>query len=416
MTSDFRKLLQKLYSLQRLGIKTGLRHTYQLLDACSNPQDRLRFIHLAGTNGKGSTAAFIFSILRTSGLKVGLYTSPHLIKFNERIRINGIPISDEKIVEFMNLYSADIECIESTFFETTSAMAFWYFEQEKVDIVIVEAGLGGRLDSTNVIQPEIAVITPVSMDHHEILGSDLKSIAKEKAGIIKDHATVVSSAQENVVREILIQKATAMNAELVFINSKIDCTIKIDGTYFNQDGSDYRINLIGEHQAHNAALAVAVVRQFEDSVYENFIKLGLEKTVWPGRFQVLSHDPVVIYDVAHNEQGITSVLKTLNHLFKKSPVGLFALKEDKQLKSIAKKLVGKFEKLFVIDDEQGLLMKSETLSMNLSKCGIDAIQLKEFDCFTTCLKLGRPGIIFGSHYIAEAIFKQFHFSFDSGVI
>ncbi|HJL63883.1 MAG TPA: Mur ligase family protein, partial [Candidatus Marinimicrobia bacterium] len=176
-----------------MGIKTGLEHTHQLLDACNNPHKRLKFIHLAGTNGKGSTATFIDSILRTSGLKIGLYTSPHLLRFNERIRVNGIPISDEKIVEFMQVFSVDIHRIESTFFETTSAMAFWYFEQEKVDIAVIETGLGGRLDSTNVITPEMVVITPVSMDHRELLGNDLKTVAKEKAGTIKENILVISS-------------------------------------------------------------------------------------------------------------------------------------------------------------------------------------------------------------------------------
>ena len=416
MASDFQKLLKDLYSLQRLGIKTGLEHTQQLLDACGNPHHQLKFIHLAGTNGKGSTAAFIYSILRASGLNIGLYSSPHLVRFNERIRVNGVPIADEKIVEYMKLFSADIRRIESTFFETTSAMAFWYFKQKKVDVAVIETGLGGRLDSTNVIEPKIAVITPISMDHSDLLGNELKSIAREKAGIIKEKIPVISSHQENAVKNVLVQKAAEVDAYLMFVDSPTDCTISMAGTFFRQDDLDYQLTLIGEHQAQNASLAVAAVREFGSPVNDDHIRIGLLNATWPGRFQVLSNDPHVIYDVAHNEQGIKSILKTANNIFEKKPIGLFALKEDKELELIANVIHGKFGKLLVMDDEQGLLMRSETLSMNLSKHGIAAELMKRFDDFTSYLLNGHPGIIFGSHYMAKPVFEHFQFPFDTGVI
>ena len=416
MASNFQKLLKDLYSLQRLGIKTGLEHTQQLLDACGNPHHQLKFIHLAGTNGKGSTAAFIYSILRASGLNIGLYSSPHLVRFNERIRVNGVPIADEKIVEYMKLFSADIRRIESTFFETTSAMAFWYFKQKKVDVAVIETGLGGRLDSTNVIEPKIAVITPISMDHSDLLGNELKSIAREKAGIIKEKTPVISSHQENAVKNVLVQKAAEVDAYLMFVDSPTDCTISMAGTFFRQDDLDYQLTLIGEHQAQNASLAVAAVREFGSPVNDDHIRIGLLNATWPGRFQVLSNDPHVIYDVAHNEQGIKSILKTVNNIFEKKPIGLFALKEDKELELIANVIHGKFGKLLVMDDEQGLLMRSETLSMNLSKHGIAAELMKRFDDFTSYLLNGHPGIIFGSHYMAKPVFEHFQFPFDSGVI
>ena len=416
MASNFQKLLKDLYSLQRLGIKTGLEHTQQLLDACGNPHHQLKFIHLAGTNGKGSTAAFIYSILRASGLNIGLYSSPHLVRFNERIRVNGVPIADVKIVEYMKLFSADIRRIESTFFETTSAMAFWYFKQKKVDVAVIETGLGGRLDSTNVIEPKIAVITPISMDHSDLLGNELKSIAREKAGIIKEKIPVISSHQENAVKNVLVQKAAEVDAYLMFVDSPTDCTISMAGTFFRQDDLDYQLTLIGEHQAQNASLAVAAVREFGSPVNDDHIRIGLLNATWPGRFQVLSNDPHVIYDVAHNEQGIKSILKTANNIFGKKPIGLFALKEDKELELIANVIHGKFGKLLVMDDEQGLLMRSETLSMNLSKHGIAAELMKRFDDFTSYLLNGHPGIIFGSHYMAKPVFEHFQFPFDTGVI
>ena len=371
---------------------------------------------MAGTNGKGSTAAFILSILRATGLKVGLYSSPHLVRFNERIRVNGVPIADEKIVEYMKLFSADIRRIESTFFETTSAMAFWYFKQKKVDVAVIETGLGGRLDSTNVIEPKIAVITPISMDHSDLLGNELKSIAREKAGIIKEKTPVISSHQENAVKNVLVQKAAEVDAYLMFVDSPTDCTISMAGTFFRQDDLDYQLTLIGEHQAQNASLAVAAVREFGSPVNDDHIRIGLLNATWPGRFQVLSNDPHVIYDVAHNEQGIKSILKTVNNIFEKKPIGLFAHKEDKELELIANVIHGKFGKLLVMDDEQGLLMRSETLSMNLSKHGIAAELMKRFDDFTSYLLNGHPGIIFGSHYMAKPVFEHFQFPFDTGVI
>ena len=416
MKSDFQTLLQALFKLQRLGIKTGLEHTFQLLDTCSNPHQRLKFIHLAGTNGKGSTAAFIDSILRSSGLKVGLYTSPHLVQFNERIRVNGVPICNEKIVEFMQLYSDDIKRIESTFFETTTAMAFWYFEQENIDIAVIETGLGGRLDSTNVIIPEISVITPIGMDHCDLLGNNLKSIAQEKAGIIKENISVISGYQEKIVKEVLVEKALEMQTQVKFIKPPKKSTVTVDGTYFLQEEVEYHLSLMGEHQAQNASVAIEAVKGIGFSVKEEAIKVGIEKASWPGRFQVLSRDPFVIYDVAHNAQGIKAALKTYTNIFGKKPIGLFALKKDKKLELIVSCLHNQFETLFVMDDKNGLLMRANKLSMKLNTHGIMATPLDDIKGFTSYLDNDQSGIIFGSHYIAEAVFKHFQFSFDSGVI
>jgi len=416
MKSEFQILIQDLFNLQRLGVKKGLGHTFQLLDACANPHKRLKFIHLAGTNGKGSTASFIHSILRSSGLKVGLYTSPHLIRFNERIRVNGIPITNEKIVEFMQLYSDDIKRIESTFFETTTTMALWYFEQENVDIAIIETGLGGRLDSTNVITPAISVITPISMDHCELLGNKLKSIAQEKAGIIKENIPVVSGFQEKIVKEVLTEKAIEMKTQVMFINKPQKSVVTIDGTYFKEDKIEYSLSLIGKHQAQNASLAIKAIRGISYSVKEGHIKTGIENAYWPGRFQVVSRNPFVIYDVAHNVRGIETAVQTYRNIFEHKPIGLFALKEDKELKLIIRSLKNQFEKLFVIDDKNGLLMRANDLSLILNNHGIKSEPIKGLKNFTSYLKNNHSGIIFGSHYIAEAVFNHFQFSFDSGAI
>jgi len=203
---EFPALLKTLFNLQRLGIKLGLEHTFRLLDFIGNPQDDLTMIHVAGTNGKGSTCAMIASILHASGKNVGLYTSPHLIRFNERIRVNGYPIPDKKIIKFMKKVDPAIQKIESTFFETTTAMAFDYFMEQKVDVAVIETGLGGRLDSTNVIEPEVTVISHISMDHMNILGKDIEKIANEKAGIIKRNVPLIISEQMPIVKNILLKK------------------------------------------------------------------------------------------------------------------------------------------------------------------------------------------------------------------
>ena len=197
--ANLTQTLESLYKLQRRGIKMGLNHTSLLLKFLKNPQDNFKIIHVAGTNGKGSTAAIINSILISNSHKVGLYTSPHLINFNERIRINGVTITDEEIMSFMKHVEPAINEIKSTFFEVTTAMAFHHFNTNDVDIAIIETGLGGRLDSTNVVNPSLTVMTPISLDHRDILGDTIEKIAKEKAGIIKKGVPLVTVNQVNNV-------------------------------------------------------------------------------------------------------------------------------------------------------------------------------------------------------------------------
>ncbi len=414
MNSNLFPLLEKLYSLQRLGIKTGLKHTEQLLDACQNPQNNLKCIHVAGTNGKGSTCAMIYSILKETGLKVGLYTSPHLIRFNERIRVNGIPITDNDIITFINSYWNDIEKIESTFFETTTAMAFWYFNQKKVDYAIIETGLGGRLDSTNVIIPEISVITRVSLDHCDILGDNIVTIAGEKAGIIKKNIPVISSDQTAPARSVFIEKAGSIGTSVQFISFPNVLKVVPEGTVFSYRESQWTTSLLGEHQAMNAALAIEAIGLLNLGADDHEVNRGLMKTMWPGRFQMMSPDSSVIYDVAHNAEGIHRTLITMKRLFKEKPVGLIALKEDKELTLVAEALRGHFKAIWTMDDEQ-LIQKGE-LSDYLKRVNIQSKPIENLEQFFHQVSHSQPCLIFGSHYISDKIFSHFHFSFDNGRI
>ena len=358
MTSpDFSSLLDSLFNLQRFGIKLGLEHTYRLLESIGNPQKNLVMIHVAGTNGKGSTCAQIANILRATGKKIGLYTSPHLIQFNERIRINGQPISDDEIISFMKQTVSAIEEIKSTFFETTTAMALNHFKNQKVDVAVIETGLGGRLDSTNVIDPQVTVITHISMDHMDILGKDLEKIAYEKAGIIKNGIPLIVAEQTLKVKNILIKKAQDKKTIVTELGEISEISITTTGTKFKYKGGQYFTSLIGEHQAVNAALAIECIHQFDPGIQNQLIQKGLKNVSWPARIQKL--DDRLYYDVAHNEDGLAFFLKTIRNIFPHVPLfGLFCLKGDKELHRLVKKLSGQFSKLIVTTDQKKLLLSA----------------------------------------------------------
>jgi len=275
--SVFESHLDYLFNLKRLGIKVGLSHTIELLKRCGDPQNNFKSVHIAGTNGKGSTCAIISSILKTAGLKVGLYTSPHLIRFNERIRVNNNPIENAQIVQFIKQYKSDINEIKSTFFETTTALAFKHFSNQNIDIAIIETGLGGRLDSTNVLKPNVTVITPVSLDHCDILGNDILSIAGEKEGIIKKNIPLVLAPQVLAVQNQLLKKAEKVGASV--INVEIPSKVQITewGTKFKRKDQLFNIPLIGTHQAINASVGIELIQSFMPEIKKEIIDTGLNK-------------------------------------------------------------------------------------------------------------------------------------------
>ena len=416
---DLSNVIESLYALQRDGIKLGLEHTHRLLEFLGHPQKDLTLIHIAGTNGKGSTCAYIDSILRANGKKVGLYTSPHLIRFNERIRVNGIPIEDHEIISFMALAGPTIKEIESTFFETTTVMALNHFKRHSVDVAVIETGLGGRLDSTNVIKPDLIVITSISMDHMEILGNTIEKIAEEKAGIIKEKTPVISAGQSKTVQKILYDKAQEKNTSIIIAKSPSDIQMKTDCTEFRYGRRNYRTSLIGEHQAANAALAIEAIQQYNPNLNNEIIETGLNTLFWPGRMQKLSEQ--IYYDVAHNEDGIKMALKSIRTLFPNNPFyGLFCLKGEKELDQIGEYISGKFDRLFVSSDKKGLLLETHQLSKRLTLLGIHNEPVESIIVgikkIKQIIKGNGVALIFGTHYIAKEIFVEFEISFDTGVI
>ena len=397
----------------------GLNHTFCLLKFLKNPQDNFKIIHIAGTNGKGSTAAIINSILVASGYKVGLYTSPHLINFNERIRVNGVTITDEEIISFMKHVETAINEIKSTFFEVTTAMAFHHFNNNVVDIAIIETGLGGRLDSTNVVNPSLTVMTPISLDHRDILGNTIVEIAKEKAGIIKERVPLITAKQVYDVSKILEKRIKEKNSVMHICPNPESIKVTVDGTNFEVYGNNFSTPLIGEHQAQNAALAITTIKLFNSNISYEIIDKGLRNVYWPGRLQLVSNK--IYYDVAHNENGIKSVLNNLNKMFPTSNLyGLLCLKGDKEIYGIAECIKSQFEMLFVSTSKNGLLLSPEKLSKELGNLKVVNFPLNDISSSISKIKTIRKTndviLIFGSHYIADEIFSDFEIPFDSGLI
>jgi len=306
------------------AFKKDLTNILALSKELGFPEQKFKSIHVAGTNGKGSTSHMLASILQEAGYKVGLYTSPHLKNFTERIRINGVEISEEKVTEFINGNKAFLEQQKMSFFEMTVGLAFDYFASEKVDIAIIEVGLGGRLDSTNCITPEVTVITNIGLDHTQFLGETLPEIAFEKAGIIKKNIPVVIGEEQAAVKSVFIAKAAKESAPIYFASDA-------SGTYIS--------DLLGDYQIQNSKTAAAAIKRLEGyQVSKENIKNGLlnvvKNTNLKGRWQVLQEHPKLICDTAHNKEGLAIVLNQLKKQpFKKLHIVLGVV-ADKKLETI----------------------------------------------------------------------------------
>ena len=417
MTYKVGNYLNSLFSLQRRGIKLGLEHTKSLLSFFDNPHEKFLTIHVAGTNGKGSTCAYIERILRYSGYKVGIYTSPHLFNFNERIRVDGRPIADEEIISFLDNALKEIDKIGSTFFEVTTVMAFNYFCKKKVDIAIVETGLGGRLDATNVINPIISVITSISMDHTEILGDSIEQIADEKSGIIKEKTPLFVYRQDSNILDIFQKKAIALNTEIKISKIPKNISVNSRGTQFTFNSQEYMIPLFGSHQARNATLAIDVVSKFDPKIKYDMIYNSLKRVFWPGRMQKIGKR--IFYDVSHNKKGMEKTLQTMKELYPGKDIhGLLCLKKDKELISLKSVILKNFKTLIVSEDQKGLLLKSNILAKELTRVNIKCNPVSSLKNGLVILKNlvknnSSVGLVFGSHYIAEEVFHAFEISFDN---
>jgi len=360
--NNYTETIDYLYGLQRYGIKLGLENPRRLMSILGEPQKSFQSVHVAGTNGKGSTAAMIASILKESGLKVGLYTSPHLVSFTERIRINNSPISESDVIRLTSYIRRIIDRIDMkpTFFEFVTAMAFHYFACEKVDWAIVEVGMGGRLDATNVLLPEVSVITNIGLDHNEFLGETISDIAFEKAGIIKPSIPVVTAATspevlgilentaKNCSSEIHIYgrdfKSTLISADdkhIVFDYRSINMSIAHAGSYRHYN--NLSIPIAGKHQLYNASLALRVCEiliQKGLPLSDDIVNNGLLNLDFEGRLEWLSQRPPIIIDGAHNPEAARALTDAVKEIFPAKKIILIAgIMKDKDIKEILKPLM-----------------------------------------------------------------------------
>lgn len=328
---DYQETLTYLYNsaplFQQVGsaaYKEGLENTYTLDEYFGHPHRRFRTIHIAGTNGKGSCSHTLAAILQSAGYRVGLYTSPHLVDFRERIRINGTPVSQQFVIEFVEKHRHFFEPLHPSFFELTTAMAFLYFAEQAVDIAVIEVGLGGRLDCTNIIQPDLSLITNISFDHVQFLGNTLAQIAGEKAGIIKPHTPVVIGETTPETKTVFLDKALSVDAPIIFAEEEhllYNASHEANGNYLYQtaDYADLKGELGGLCQEKNTNTLLSALRQLKQTGYrfsETDVRNGFahvcELTGLQGRWQRLANHPTVICDTGHNVGGIRYIAEQLS--------------------------------------------------------------------------------------------------------
>ncbi|MBN2460787.1 MAG: bifunctional folylpolyglutamate synthase/dihydrofolate synthase [Candidatus Cloacimonetes bacterium] len=356
----YKKFLEHVYQRYSGNVKLGLERMNSILQEMGNPNTKLKGIHIAGTNGKGSTAAMCEAISIAQGLKTGLNTSPHLVDYRERLRVNGKKIIQKELMDTYREWEYVFEKNEASFFEITTAMAFYHFRKNNIQNAIFEVGLGGRLDGTNPFQSTVTVITSISRDHTKSLGRSITKIATEKAGILKQGIPLilgkVSYQAANIIESIAKERSVPI------IKYGKDFTIsnirsRITGTWFDYNCAELQLknimtNLIGSHQAYNAALAITASKKlFELTGYEfreDLLRRGLRSVHWQGRLQLFQKNPYVLIDGAHNEEGVKTLLNSLSILFPdKKFIFVLAILRDKNLNLIFKRLTTASKKMYI---------------------------------------------------------------------
>lgn len=422
---SYESTLEYIHSVKWQKRKPGLSRTRALLSALGNPERQLKFVHVAGTNGKGSTSAMIASCLRQSGYRVGLYTSPYINRFNERIQVNGLPISDaalERVVDAIRP-KADSMADAPTEFEMITAIAFLYFLQQGCDIVVLEVGLGGTLDSTNVISvPECAVITALGLDHVKELGGTLEEIASAKAGIIKDGGKVayyggVPEADEVIIRSCKEHRSLLRTVDMDKLTIR---QTSLDGIVFDYgEMTALEIPLIGAYQPRNAALAITALKMLDENgwdVQEHAIREGLKKVQWAGRFELLRRDPVFLLDGSHNAHGMKATVESLRTCFPNQRfVFLFSVMADKDISDMVTLIAPLSDCFVTVAANNPRAMDADALADRLHERGLRAISADSIpNGVSLALKLaeGQPVCALGTLYfsgdVRNAVNELYH--------
>ncbi len=416
-------ILTRLFSLRRFGIKPGLERITALLNKQGNPHKKIKTVHISGTNGKGTVSSMIASVLIEAGFTTGLYTSPHLVKFNERIQVNGRMISDADLTRLATKYLSEAEENKATFFEITTAIAFDYFAEKNVDIAVIEAGMGGRYDATNVVEPLLSVITAIGTDHKEYLGNTIEAIAKEKAGIIKENTPVVVFNDEEKFGKIFELKAKAMNAQLTYakqypLPKVIKNTHSLNRVIeFEFGGETYSVHfrLPGRHQIENLRLAIAAfdklksVLEIRGPDIEAGIEYLLDNVFYKARMQYIRKNPPAILDGAHNYESIKALTDTLSgsNLYRNTRFNvLFAAMNDKDIVPMIKKLKNIATKFIFTVPANERATKIEDYERTAKNIDIDFVCFEDvIDAYIYANKLNEPLLITGSFYLAGEVLK-----------
>ena len=417
-TMTYEEALEYIHGINWTFCKPGLERTEELCKRLGNPEASLKFIHVAGTNGKGSFSSMLAGVLQNSGLRVGLYTSPYIIRFNERMKVNGEDITDTELAKITAEVKpiADSMADRPTEFELITAIAFTYFARHGCDVVVLEAGMGGRLDSTNVIRkPLLSVITGIALDHTAFLGDTTEKIAKEKAGIIKDKAPVLYGGADRAALEVIRRAAEDAGSDFYTV-CREDITVEestLSGTRFSyKDYRDIELSLLGTYQPYNAAnvlSAVDILRERGLVIPDEAVRAALKSSKWPARFEIISDNPLTVYDGAHNPEGIESAVKSIKHYFKDERVyAVSGVLKDKDYRRIAKEISTVAEKVFTLTPDNPRALSAEEYANVYRECGIEAEPYKSIKDAVKAAKYeargsGKALVCLGSLYIYSEV-------------
>lgn len=380
---NYQETLDYISSINWKGSVLGLERIQNLMEKLGNPQKDLKFIHIAGTNGKGSTAAFLSSILVEAGYKVGLFISPYIEEFNERMQINNENISDEELAEITSYIRPFADAMEDkpTEFELNTAISLVYYQRNACDIVVFEVGMGGALDSTNVIDsPEVAVITAIGLDHTEELGDTIEKIAATKSGIIKEDCSVVLYKQADSVQEVIEERCKQVNAKL-FVSEPENVKftgVCVDYQSFTYPGyGELKIPLIGGYQLQNVAVVLKVIealRKLGYGISDKAVCNGLATTKWPGRFEVIHKDPLFIVDGGHNPHGVKATTASLKEIFKDEKLNfIFGVMADKDYMDMLNMVVPLAKRMFCNTPDNPRALPATELAKIVGDMGVEAI-------------------------------------------
>lgn len=409
--NQLQQSLAWLYSLTARGMKLGLENTRELMRRLGEPHEDFKSIHVAGTDGKGSVCAMLHSVLEQAGLVTGLYTSPHLLRFNERIKVGHHEIDDYELSELIDKCRPIAEEMSSegmhlTFFEITTAIAFLHFSAKKVDYAILETGMGGRLDSTNVVEPELTVITPVGMEHSQYLGHTLKEIAVEKAGIIKPRVPVVANCSGEV-REVVEDKARERGSDVHFLEESDYEMLSMDrhGIEINYKGELYQVGITGSFQAGNAATALLALDALQDPrVLPQHVADGLKECRWPCRMELVSDDPPTVIDVTHTIMGAKSLAKDFPAIYGEGNILVIGILKDKDLEGMAAELGPYFRKVVATEPDSDRGMAADAVGRAfIHYCDDVTVEEKVGDAIALAygmLEEGETVLVTGSLYTA----------------